>query len=190
MNKAIDASRKTNYGREINYGEHFFEYDENSKDSQLRFENYRFPDDTSWGRVTFTVLSMIVSSSFFSTYSVKAFYMGFVVVLAPTLKINFVMLTHLAWQYETTHTDSLIKLIESVYIRRHEEDLIGEEENYRMLVEVIRSPELLKLLTGTSTKGACDPQLDRLNQKDIEKLKHLDQLERLEKGFDVEKIRN
>lgn len=99
------------------------------------------------------------------------------------------MNVYLAWQYETTHTDALIKLIEAVYIYRHEEDLIGEEECYRMLVEVIRSPELLKLLTGASTKGACDPLLDRLSTKDIEKLKHLDRLERLDRGFDVEKLR-
>jgi len=58
-----------------------------------------------------------------------------------------------------------------------------------MLVEVIRSPELMKLLTGATTKGDCDPLLDRLSEKDIEKLKHLDRLERLDKGFDVEKLR-
>lgn len=58
-----------------------------------------------------------------------------------------------------------------------------------MLVEVIRSPALLVLLSGNTTKGDCDPILDRLNKKDIEKLKHLDRLERLDRGFDVEKIR-
>lgn len=99
------------------------------------------------------------------------------------------MYTFMAFQYETTHTDALIKLIEAVYIHRHEEDLIGEEECYRMLVEVIRSPELLKLLTGSTTKGDCDPDYDKLSPEDIQKLKHLDRLERLEKGFDVEKLR-
>lgn len=132
---------------------------------------------------------MIVSSSFFSGYSVKAFYTGFVILLAPTIKAQLLMYTFMAWQYETTETLALIKLIEAVYIRRHEEDLIGEEECYRMLVEVIRSPELLKLLTGASTKGACDPLLDKLSQKDVEKLKHLERLERLDRGFDVEKLR-
>ena len=132
---------------------------------------------------------MIVSSSFFSGYSVKAFYTGFVVLIAPQIKINLLMYTYMAWQYETTHSDALIKLIEAVYIHRHEEDLIGEEECYRMLVEVVRSPELYKLLTGCTTKGACDPLLDKLSKKDIEKLKHLDRLERLDKGFDVEKLR-
>jgi hypothetical protein len=40
---------------------------------------------------------MIVSSSFFSGYSVKAFYTGFVIILAPQLKLQLVMNVYLAW---------------------------------------------------------------------------------------------
>lgn len=174
---AIEASVNNSYTEPVHFNDNFFE------------KENRFVNDNNWKRLTFTVLSMIVSSSFFSGYSVKAFYTGFVILVAPQIKINLLMYTYMAWQYETTHTDALIKLIEAVYIHRHEEDLIGEEECYRMLVEVVRSPELYKLLTGATTKGACDPLLDKLSKKDIEKLKHLDRLERLDKGFDVEKLR-
>jgi len=50
----------------------------------------------------------------------------------------------MAFLYEVTDPMPIIKLIEAVYMRRHEEDLVGEEECYRMLVEIVRSPELLK----------------------------------------------
>ena len=72
-------------------------------------------------------------------------------------------------------------------MKRHEEDLIGEEETYRMLQEIVRSPELLKAITGSSLKGSCDPHLDRLTSEDRAKLQHLDLLER--KGFDVSKLK-
>lgn len=186
---ATELQRAQNYSREIHFGEDFFADDRVGKDASFGFDEHRSVDDTTWSRLTFTVLSMIVSSSFFSGYSVSAFYTGFVIVLAPKIKLALISSYYINWQYEQTHTDPLIKLIEAVYIHRHEEDLIGEEECYRMLVEVCRSPELLKLLSGASTKGDCDPLLDRLNKKDIEKLKHLDRLERLDKGFDVEKLR-
>jgi hypothetical protein len=74
-------------------------------------------------------------------------------------------------------------------MRRHEEDLIGEEECYRMVQEIVRSPEFLKQLTGSSLKGTVDPILDKLSAKDREKIAHYDRLERLNKGFDVEKLR-
>jgi hypothetical protein len=54
--------------------------------------------------------------------------------------------------YETTHPDAIIKLIEACYMKRHEEDLVVEEENYKMLQEFVRSPELLKAFTGLSLK--------------------------------------
>jgi hypothetical protein len=91
------------------------------------------------------------------------------------------------WVYETTHPDALIKLIEAVYMKRHEEDLIGEEECYRMLQEILRSPELLKAITGSTLKGSCDPRLDKLDEADKLKIEHLDVLER--KGFEVYKLR-
>lgn len=56
-----------------------------------------------------------------------------------------------------------------------------------MLVEVMRSPELLKALTGSSLKGACDSTLDKLPHDVRSKLFHLDKLQR--KGYDVEELR-
>lgn len=106
----------------------------------------------------------MVSSSFFAQYDVKTFYTGVVVVMAPSLKILLIFNTFMAFLYEITSPEPVIKLIEAVYMRRHEEDLVGEEECYRMLQEIVRSPELLKSLTGSSLKGSCDPILDKLSK--------------------------
>ena len=90
--------------------------------------------------------------------------------------------------YETTHPDAIIKLVEKVYLARHEEDLVGEEEAYRMLQEIVRSPTLLKAICGSSLKGPCSPELDKMDQEDIEKLDRLRKLGA--KGFDVEELEN
>ena len=66
-------------------------------------------------------------------------------------------------------------------------DLIAEEEGYRMLQEIARSPEFLKLVSGSSLKGSIDPKCDKLSDQDRDKLKHLDNMEK--RGFDVDELR-
>ena len=57
-----------------------------------------------------------------------------------------------------------------------------------MLQEIVRQPELVKALTGTSLKGSIDPAYDKLEPEDRKKLKQLDDFER--KGYDAEVIKN
>jgi hypothetical protein len=91
------------------------------------------------------------------------------------------------WIYEATHPDPIIKLIECCYMARHEKNLILEEETYRMLVELMRSPELFKSITGSHLKGFTDPHYDKLTPDEKAKIDHLDRLE--QKGYDVEKLK-
>lgn len=99
----------------------------------------------------------------------------------------FMFNTFMGFLYEMTHPDAIIKLIESCYMFRHEEKLVAEEESYRMIQEIFRSPELLKSLTGSSLKGTCDPILDNLDEEEKKKLERLFILE--QKGFEVEKLK-
>jgi len=130
---------------------------------------------------------MLVSASIFATYNISTFYMGVTYVLGGQIRIALIYYTFMAWMYEITHPDVIIKLIEAVYMKRHELDLIGEEECYRMLQEIIRQPELLKMLTGTSLKGTIDPAYDGLDDVEKKKLERLDEFER--KGYDVTNLR-
>lgn len=86
-----------------------------------------------WERIKFTLFSMMVSASILAGYNVTTFYTGVVLVLAGILRPNLIFSIHMGFLYETTHPDAVIKLIEACYMKRHEEDLIGEEETYRML---------------------------------------------------------
>jgi hypothetical protein len=92
-----------------------------------------------------------------------------------------------AWIYEASHPEVLITLIETCYLARHEENLKLEEETYRMLIDIMRSPELFKTLTGSNLKGETDPNLDNITDIKKKKLLHLDMLEL--RGFNVEALR-
>lgn len=130
---------------------------------------------------------MMVSASFFASYNITTFYTGVSYIIGGQVRIAFLYSTYTAWMYEITHPDAIIKLIECCYMKRHELDLVGEEESYRMLQEIVRSPELLKAITGSSLKGTIDPNNDKLSAHDRKKLEHLEKLER--KGFDIGKLR-
>ena len=140
-----------------------------------------------WERVKFTLFSMLVSISFFASYNVTTFYSGVVVIASTALRPVFLWNTWRGYLYEIISPDPIIKVIEACYIKRHEEDLVGEEEIYRLLQEIMRSPELIRCLSGTNLKGSCDPELDKLTPEERRKLEHLERMER--KGFDVEKLK-
>lgn len=56
-----------------------------------------------------------------------------------------------------------------------------------MIIEILRSPELYKAVSGTSLKGTTDPALDTLTKRDKNKYLALEKLE--QKGFDVAKLK-
>lgn len=144
-------------------------------------------DSKVWGRLTFTLFSMFVSSSIFASYSVGAFYTIFLYGLAPTVRFNFLFGSWKGILYEITDSRVLIRIFEACYMYRQEQDLYHEEESYRMIQEILRSPGLLKLLTGSSLKGTLDPSLDNLKKDVRQKLQRLELLE--QKGFDVTAVR-
>lgn len=129
-----------------------------------------------------------MSGSALSGFSAGSFYTGVVLVLSSYIRPAFLFGTWRGWVYDCTQPDAIIKLIEAVYMKRHEEDLIGEEECYRMLTEIIRSPELFKAICGSSLKGSCDPNRDKLKPEELRKINLLEKMER--KGFDVEKLKS
>jgi len=144
--------------------------------------------DSTWGRLTVTLFSVLVSSSVLAAYSPSTFYGTIVYLAGSAIRPIFLFGTWKGWIYECTNPDPIIKVVEACYMKRHEEDLVGEEEAFRMLQEIVRSPELFKALTGSSLKGATDPLLDKLSEKEKQKLEHLTKLEA--KGFEVQDLKN
>jgi hypothetical protein len=78
-------------------------------------------------------------------------------------------------------------LVQYVYNRRYEEDLAGEEEGYRMLREILMTPEFFKSICGSCLRGTLDPNKDYLSEKDEKKILQIEMLEK--KGFDISKLK-
>jgi hypothetical protein len=54
---------------------------------------------------------------------------------------------------DSPNTGALLNLINCIYIARIERDTKKEEELFHILLEVLRSPELLKHIAGTSLRA-------------------------------------
>lgn len=92
-----------------------------------------------------------------------------------------------SFMYEAVETDSVLQLIDYVYNRRYEEDLVGEEEGYRMVREILMTPEFFKSICGSCLRGTLDPQKDFLSEDDEKNIRKIEQLEK--KGFEVKKLK-
>jgi len=66
------------------------------------------------------------------------FYAVLVYGLSATVRAAFLFSTWMGFTYEVTRPEAFMKLFECCYMMRHEENLIAEEECYRMIQEVIR----------------------------------------------------
>lgn len=144
---------------------------------QLQGHSTRLHDNPEWSKLRYTLFSFTISTSILAAYSFITFFTGVVYLLAGYVRPAFIINSWMASLYELTSPEAIIKLIEAVYIHRHEQNLRSEEEAYRMLVEICRSPELFKALTGSSLKGDCDPKLDKLSAEEQARYKHLEKLE-------------
>lgn len=142
-----------------------------------------------WTALTVTLFSVMVSGGLLASYTPATFYTGIVLLVGTMLRPMFVLGSWQMWIWDVTTPDPVIKVIEAVHLHRHEEDLAGEEECYRLLQETFRQPEFFKAITGTSLKGGkADPVLDKMSKEQQDKLEVLNKLE--QKGFDVEALKN
>jgi len=76
---------------------------------------------------------MLVSASFLASYTPGTFYAMVLFSISAAVRPIFIYFNWCGFVYETTKPDAVIKLIEGVVMHQHEEDLVGEEECYRML---------------------------------------------------------
>jgi hypothetical protein len=157
---------------------------DDGKDPKHSFDINRH---VTYRRVSFLLFSMLVSSSFLASYSLMTFYIGVVYVLGSTLRTMLIWPSYKSFVYEAVETDAVLKLVDYVYNRRYEEDLTGEEEGYRMLREILMTPEFFKSICGSCLRGTLDPAKDFLTKDDEIKIKQIESLEA--KGFEVKKLK-
>jgi len=115
----------------------------------------------------------MVSAAFLAAYNPLTFYTIIMMAVFTPFRGIVIFGSWTGFIYECTDPIAVIKVIEACYIFRHEEKLVAEEESYRMLQEIMRSPGLLKAMSGSSLRGECDPVLDSLDEVKRNKLIHL-----------------
>jgi hypothetical protein len=109
---------------------------------------------------------MLVSSSFLASYSLSGFYFGVVYILGTNIRLMIIWPSYKAWVWEAVETDAVLRLVDYVILRRYEEDLVGEEEGYRLLREIIHCQEFFKSICGSCLRGTLHPNQDFLSKED------------------------
>jgi hypothetical protein len=80
------------------------------------------------------------------------FYMGVALIVGQTFRSSFIYKGDRVFIVDSKDTGSLLNLIECIYIARIEKNIKKEEELFHVLLELLRSPELLLHITGTSLR--------------------------------------
>jgi hypothetical protein len=79
-------------------------------------------------------------------------YLGIVFTVGTLLRGFLISHTYKIFIREARDTDKIRNLIALIYRQRLEQNLKKEEEYYLLLLDILRSPELFKHLTGESSK--------------------------------------
>jgi len=80
------------------------------------------------------------------------FYLGVAFVVGTTLRKIVVYNSNRVFTCDMPNPDALLNLCDYIYLQRLEQNLKKEEELFFVLLECLRSPELLKAITGTSIR--------------------------------------
>lgn len=133
-------------------------------------ENFQYfrTNSANWnefGTWEVALFSLPIMVSFLAEFDPTTFYLTVSLALAPILITALRWQTYMGFLNEIARPRGVIKLLEAVHLHRHEENLPAEEETYYLVVEIIRSPELLRAMSGSRIRGSASPELDGLNEK-------------------------
>mmetsp|Transcript_32547 Transcript_32547/g.24050 ORF Transcript_32547/g.24050 Transcript_32547/m.24050 type:complete len:109 (+) Transcript_32547:334-660(+) len=101
--------------------------------------------------IAFFTFSYKISPSYFK-YSVLTFYISIVFVIGRFIRNIVVVRANRLYIYEIPYPDQLLMLCECIYIYRMQNKLEKEEELFFTLMDIMRSPEMIKTITGGSLK--------------------------------------
>jgi hypothetical protein len=160
-------------------------YDAFRSNNQPIFEEER--QGGNYGMWEIVLFNLEIMTSFLAGYTPLVFYSAVVYVNSTLLSTAVRTWTYQAWVIEIARPVAIHRLIEAIHLHKQEENLVAEEETFYLLVEIVRSPELVRAITASRVRGSASPEFDGLSESEKKKLRHLDELEA--KGFDVELLK-
>jgi len=105
----------------------------------------------SQGLVFFTWSERVTSS--LVDYPVLTFYIVIVLGIGRALRAGIIVNSEQIFIRDMPRPDSLLLICEGILISRLENNLEREEELYFVLIDIMRSPEILKMITKSSLKN-------------------------------------
>lgn len=116
-----------------------------------------YPD--AWNNLKFIVLSDNYSPATFN-FSVVTFYVTVVYFAGKMLRTLTSGNAHNIILTEMRDPAPLINLCEGIYVSRMTGDIEKEEELYYDLIDILRSPEIVKIVTGSSSISWVKPKTE------------------------------
>lgn len=95
-------------------------------------------------------------------YSVMSFYISIILVIANYFRFLFQGSVHNIIYSDIPHPDPVLALCNAIYASRTARDLEREDELFWMTIDLLRTPDTLKALTG----DYLDARLDTLKEKE------------------------
>lgn len=89
-------------------------------------------------------------------YSVMSFYISIILVIANYFRFLFQGTVHTIITSDIPHPDPALALCNAIFRARRNNDLVTEEVLFWSLIDLLRSPDTLKSLTGNYLQARLD----------------------------------
>lgn len=104
----------------------------------------------------FVAINEKITPSYLGNYSIIGFYTIIVYAIGTLIRRGIFGSSERVFISDMPRPDSLLLLCEGILISRLENNIEREEELYYILIDIIRSPEVIKMITDSSIKKKTD----------------------------------
>ena len=136
------------------------------KDEDKNLFNWEITTEEKQG-IKFITFSDLYSKVTFG-YDVLTFYVTFVIVAGQVIRAIFLGTAERIMYLQMVNPNRLISLYEGIKISRIKNDLLQEEKLYYLLIDLMRSPEMIKNMTQSSLIFIQDNNTIKKNVKNKE----------------------
>ena len=120
-----------------------------------------YDSKSDYKEIEFVTFSELISETFIA-YNVITFYVTFILLLGRELRNMLENPFEKIIINEMPYPDQLIKICEGIKLARYKNELVKEEELYYLLMDLFRSPEILKVMAKSSYKEIKDKQQNKM----------------------------